>query len=86
MAPPGALFTARNAVAVFTFGAQPVICPPSDEKRKRAGPVDFAPVGVVPVTTKSMPPLYTIPVGLPAVSPGAGGMVTTSGMGLPVPS
>ena len=71
---------------MLTFGAQPVICPPSDAKMNRAGPEPSVFCGVLPLTTKSLPPLNTMPVGLPAVSPGAGGIVTTSAFALPVPS
>ena len=55
MACEGELSFARNAVAVFTIGAQPLICPPSVAKMKRAAPVAVVLVAVVPVTMKSAP-------------------------------
>src|SRR5689334_17384745 len=72
------------AVVRFTLGAQPASVPPSVTKMKRAGPLT-GPLDVLMVTTKSLPPAYTMPVGALCSAP-APGIVTTSDCGLPVPS
>src|SRR5260370_4418765 len=58
-------------------GFQPDIVPSSVAKMKRLGPDP-----PLPVTTKSLVPLKTLPVGAAGgVPPVGGGMVTTSGIG-----
>ncbi len=61
-------------------GLQPEMLPSSLEKMKRLGPVT-PPL----LTWKSLPPLNTMPVGLAGTLP-AGGTVTTSDCGTPLPS
>src|SRR5437660_145359 len=71
------------ALVGLALGFQPDIVPSSVAKMKRLGPDPL-----FPVTTKSLVPLKTLPVGaevVPAGLPFGGGIVTTSGIGVPSP-
>src|SRR5258708_23445861 len=62
------------ALVGSTLRFQPDIVPSSVAKMKRLGSDTF-----FSVTTKSLVPLKTLPVGAEVVLPAGGGMVTTSG-------